>query len=792
MRQRWRSLPTWRRPRLAAALAGLVTVAGLTLAGQGAASAGVPLPDLVSAAPVATTPNIFAGDSSTGVTSGCSTTWFGDNTKEECVSSVYSQAIVNGEVIVGGAFTQVCKPGPTSSGHCTAGTEVTRDDVFAYSLATGAIDPNFAPQLNEGPVFSVAAGPAGTNTVYIGGSFTTVNGTSQRGVAQLSVTPSDSATDGKLVTAFKGHVSTMVDQLALSSNGTSLYVGGQFATADSTKASGLVRVNATTGAVDPSFNFTLSDAENGAALKVEAMALSPDGSHLVIGGTFLDVANSAYDGGAAQSRPRMAVINTGGGLGDTASLTDFTAPILTNNCSAEHDYVRALDFGENGSYVIMGATGYESSGGPTVCDAVSRYNLTAAATASSGTADDVSPAWINYAGGDSFYAVDVAGPVVYVAGHNRWVNNQCGVNSLCSPNAMLVDGVAALDVNTGLGLPWWEPQTSRGHGTQYLGTFPAGEFSGPDGGLMIGTDVNSIGGAFHGETGIFPLTSTAAATPGGPVPSGLFNEDGGTNTGTDMCVNDAGNSSTSGTAVQLSDCTNSPAQNWTVAANGTIQINGLCLGPAGGGTVNNTAIVASTCTGASTQQWAQGTGNTLTNTGAPGMCLDDPKSSTTNNIALDLFTCNGGPNQVWPLPAAQAPPTTAPVDPVFSPVIYGDNEYCMDNSGDSSTPGGKVDIYVCNGTAAQDWTLATNGIIQDNGLCLDAAGTGSGSLVTLATCSSATNEVWTAGSSYSLVNKASGLCLDDPAPSGKQPNGNQLIISGCTGASIQQWRLPAN
>jgi hypothetical protein len=777
-----------------------VSIGGLAMFGQGQAMAGTTLPSLVSAAPVGYTPNILAGDASTGVDSnGCSATWFGTTSPQDCLSTVYSETVVNGEVIVGGAFTEACKPGPASSGHCTAGTEVTRDDVFAYSLSTGAIDPNFAPQINQGPVFSVAAGPAGTNTVYIGGTFTTVNGVSQRGIAQLSVTPGTTATDGQLVTAFKGHVSNQVDQIALGPDGKSLYIGGQFTTVDSSPATGLARLNATTGAADSSFSFTLSHPENNAALKAEAMTLSPDGTHLAIGGTFLDAANAAYDGGAAQSRPRMAVINTGGGLGSTASLSDFAAPILANNCSAEHDYVRGLDFAPDGSFVVMSATGYRSLGGPTVCDAVSRYDLTGAATASTGTADNVTPAWINFAGGDSLYAVDISGPVVYVAGHNRWVNNQCGVDSLCAPNTVLANGVAALDAHTGMALPWWQPQTTRGHGTEYLGTFAAGLATGTlaKGGLLLGTDVNSVGGVFHGENAAFPEASASGATPGGPIPSGIFNENGGTNTGLDMCVDEAGNSSAAGAAVQLVDCNNSPEQNWAVAANGTIQINGLCLDTKNGATTSGTPLVASTCDGAATQRWAQGTGNSVTNAGVPGLCLDDPGSSTASNVALDIAACNGGANQVWPLPAAQAPPSGVPTGPVFSPLTNNSNELCMDDSGGSATPGTKVDIYVCNGTASQAWTPEANGTIQVHGLCLGTVGgaTTSGTNVALETCDGSTGQVWTPGSTYALVNQATAsgptkLCLNDPSSS--KTNGTQLTISACNGGSNQQWRLPAN
>ena len=82
------------------------------------------------------------------------------------------------------------------------------------------------------------------------------------------------------------------------------------------------------------------------------MALSPNGDELAVSGTALQV--------NGQARPRLAIINTGGTLGATAALSDFTAPILNNDCSAEHDYVRGLDFAPDNSFIVTADTGYQS------------------------------------------------------------------------------------------------------------------------------------------------------------------------------------------------------------------------------------------------------------------------------------------------------------------------------------------------------------------------------------------------------------------------------------------------
>jgi hypothetical protein len=752
--------------------------AALVLFGMAPAGAAVPLPGLVSTAPVSWTPNVFAGTTTASV---CDT-WFGSGGCGD--ATVYSTAIVNGEVVVAGAFTEACQTGPATSGHCAAGTEVTRDDIFAYQLGTGVIDPDFAPQLNQGPAYSVVAGPG--NTVYVGGAFTTVNGISHRGVVQLNVTPATAATDGTVVTAFTGHVSNMVRAMALSGN--ALYIGGQFTTVNSTKESGDARLNATTGAVDTTFSMPISATpDSGQALKVEAMSVTANGQELAIAGPFLDV--------AGQSRPRVALINTGGGVGSTATLANWAAPILANNCSAEHDDVRGIDFSPDGSYFVIADTGYESSptSSASVCDAAARFP-----TAPAGTS--IQPTWINYAGGDSFYSVQVAGSVVYLGGHNRWANNECGNNAACAPNAVLEMGFSAVDANTGLAIPWFQPLTERGAGTMSLTTFPAGDYAGSDGGLLLGNNVDTNAGVFHSFNALFPLTSAPAAAPTfGSIPSGIFSQGnlGGHDEGLGgagiaaMCVDDAGDSTTAGTSVEFSTCTNAPEQNWTVQADGNVEVNGLCLDTVGQATASGTKVDVNTCGTSATQVWAQGTGNTLVNSAA-GLCLDDPGSSTTSGTVLDIATCTGGANQVWPLPAVPAPASLTPSGPVSSADLQSSTQpSCLTNTGDSNVSGTAAEMSTCVGGAGQVAAIESAGAIEMRGLCLDTVGgaTASGTQVVLNTCTSATTQVWTHGSGNTLVNKGSGLCLN---ADGSTANGTLLDIATCSASvKTQGWHLPA-
>ena len=726
-------------------------------------------PGAVSQAPVSWTPNVFAGSPK------CDAQWFGSG--RDCAhSTVYSMAVVNGEVVVAGAFTQACQPGPASSGNCAPGTLVTRDDIFAYQLGTGVIDPNFTPVLDKGPVYSVVAGP--NNTVYVGGAFTQVNGVAHAGLVQLSVAPGDPS-DGQVVPAFDPQFTGFVHDIAV--NGSAIYAGGQYTAVDGASKNSIARLNATTGALDKSFKFALGDRVTTTALQVEKVALTADGNTLAIAGTFQTV--------NGQSIPRVALINTGGGFGSTATLDNWSAPILANFCSKQHDYVRGIAFSPDGSYFVIADTGYMSAGGPALCDAAARFE-----TGATGT--DVQPTWANYAGGDSFYSVAVTGSVVYVGGHNRWVNNECGNNVVCESNAVLVNGVAALDPNTGLAMPWWHPNTLRGAGVVSLVPFGAGSYAGSNGGLLLGTDVTSIGGVYHSKNALFPLTSTASHVAGGPILSGIFSQGrlgGGDESSAGvpaMCVDDAGNATTPGTPVQLTTCQNDAEQNWTIKPDGTIRINAMCLGTAGGGTAGGTLTVLNTCNGSGTQVWTQGAGNTLVNQGS-GLCLDDPNASTTNNTQLQILACDGNIQQVWPLPAGQAPPPPPPTGQVYpSETQHSSQVPCMDNANYKAVPGNKVILETCTGSTAEQWTMEANGTFQNHGMCLDTSGgqTFQGDPIVVNTCNGGSTQVWMPGPSGRLLNQAANLCLDDPGLNTR--NGTQLQLYSCNGGTNQHWWLP--
>jgi chitinase len=123
--------------------------------------------------------------------------------------------------------------------------------------------------------------------------------------------------------------------------------------------------------------------------------------------------------------------------------------------------------------------------------------------------------------------------------------------------------------------------------------------------------------------------------------------------------------------------------------------------------------------------------------------------------------------------------------------ITGYGSLCVDVRGASSANFTAVQVYTCNGTNAQQWTVASGNTLQALGKCLDvdAAGTANGTTVDLYDCNGTGAQVWVPQSDGALLNPESGKCLDDTGWS--TTPGTQLQIWSCTGAANQSWALPS-
>lgn len=123
--------------------------------------------------------------------------------------------------------------------------------------------------------------------------------------------------------------------------------------------------------------------------------------------------------------------------------------------------------------------------------------------------------------------------------------------------------------------------------------------------------------------------------------------------------------------------------------------------------------------------------------------------------------------------------------------ITGYQGLCLDDRSSSTQLFNPVQVYTCNNTGAQNWTVNEVGnSIQVFGMCLDinGGGTADGTTVDLYTCNGTGAQVWIPQTSGALYNPQSSKCLDDTDYGG---SGTQLQIWDCTtGDAAQQWHLP--
>jgi uncharacterized delta-60 repeat protein len=139
--------------------------------------------------------------------------------------------------------------------------------------ANGTLDLSFASGTGaDSTIYALARDSAGN--IYIGGNFSTFNGTTREGIAKLSA-------NGGVDPAFNpsgGGANNTVFAIAAPDGSGSIVIGGQFSKYNDVTARAIARINVTTGALDTGFSST--NTYNGL---LEALLLAPDGKYYAAG-----------------------------------------------------------------------------------------------------------------------------------------------------------------------------------------------------------------------------------------------------------------------------------------------------------------------------------------------------------------------------------------------------------------------------------------------------------------------------------------------------------------------------
>ncbi len=399
--------------------------------------------------------------------------------------SVNAITQVGNRIVAAGTFTTV-RQTPTSA-------DITRNGIFAFDAATGAIDTGFNPNLGG----SANSLDTDGSNVYVGGSFGSVGGnTAVRRVVKLTAS-------GAVVPTFNAVPNSFVSEVVV--RGSRLYVGGGFTSIRSgtvtTPRSALAALDTTSGAVLGAVDVPFTGLYNGGGTNIKRFDVSADGTKLAAVGNFTTV--------AGQPREQLAVVDLPAtGQASVSSWTTDRFSQARNGCAAVFDtFMRDVDFAPDGSWFVVTTTGAFAggAGSGTLCDTITRWE-----TGSTGN----DPTWVDYSGGDTIYGVAITGSAVYVGGHMRWMNNSFQGDQ-AGPGAVPRDGIAALDPVNGLPLAW-NPGRTRGVGAQALFATPQG--------LWVGSDTTRIGGQLRQRIALMPLAggSTVAPVSEPTLPNDVF------------------------------------------------------------------------------------------------------------------------------------------------------------------------------------------------------------------------------------------------------------------------------
>lgn len=121
--------------------------------------------------------------------------------------------------------------------------------------------------------------------------------------------------------------------------------------------------------------------------------------------------------------------------------------------------------------------------------------------------------------------------------------------------------------------------------------------------------------------------------------------------------------------------------------------------------------------------------------------------------------------------------------------IVGYNNKCVDVPNSNFADGVQLQIWTCNGTAAQRWTFASDGTVRAGGLCMDLAwgNSANGTPVQLVNCNGNVAQQFVLSGAGDLVSVAANKCVDVAGWNGN--DGTKLHIWECTGGANQKWWL---
>jgi hypothetical protein len=402
--------------------AGLLLALGTTAA-QAQGTGGVPAPTgVVSPNPATSTPHFKA-------------------TQDNPVEQIRQLVPCGGYMYAVGTFSDILK----------GSTTYPRENVFSFKETSPYTVTSWAPDVN-GVVNSIAFSGNNCADAYLGGQFSTVNGTSAKNIAEVST-----GGTGALVSGFAHSASGSV-QTMLGVDG-HILAGGYYTSINGSSADPyMTSLNPATGKDDGFVHLNISG--NYQFPGVSSNATRVFNQSLSHGGT-LDLVMGDFTSVGGLPRQQIFMLNLAGKT--AATVTGWTSPEWdgsqgeatpsdpTNGypyqcATVEPFYIQAAAWSPDDSTIYLGTTGYHPNGWPV--GATPRNGLCDAAAAFPATQTSVLHTWVNYTGCDSLYAAAADANAAYFAGHERYSMNPNDCDAL-GPGGYNAPGMEGLQPSTG-------------------------------------------------------------------------------------------------------------------------------------------------------------------------------------------------------------------------------------------------------------------------------------------------------------------------------------------------------
>lgn len=298
---------------------------------------------------------------------------------------VWKQAVSGNTVYAVGRFTQARPAGVAVGG---AGS-VTRNGILAYDIRTGVLSTGFVHSITGGKadVRAVAVSPDGTR-LYVGGSFTTVDGQARSNFAVFNLTTN------QLISGSAGTNGTVK---GLAASNTQVYVGGAFSAAGGQTRKMVAAYN-NNGAINTSWK---ADVTGASGSHVDALAVASAQGNLIIGGSFNAINGSTYYSIGAVKLASGANVTPWASKSASFPIR-MQAPVGT---SATSSGITSLSY--DGTQVYLTAFTYISGARPGTFEGRAAINPATGALI-----------WLNDCVGDSYDAYPI-GKVLYSVNHSH-------------------------------------------------------------------------------------------------------------------------------------------------------------------------------------------------------------------------------------------------------------------------------------------------------------------------------------------------------------------------------------